>query len=145
MAEIVKYFSTEKTKTASILLLEANKFDAKLFKILLKDLKNYNLKITWVKSKLEAIEQLHNHNFDLIVTHLDTPTTDLPVALLNARKNKERVVVLTGWEMENLKVILNLIGVDKFILKSEFDLDYLPKEIGAVLENAEDLRAIQFN
>lgn len=127
-----------------ILLLEDSSGEAKGIMQRLSEIQEYDINVTWIDTCDEALETCTKTSFDLVIVDLhykdeglDTTIEDGEDFIIQLRKtvkNAPPVVVYSMIQQPvTLDLLVNVIGVDAYIVKGRRSLDELAYSLNLIL------------
>ncbi|MCG8325514.1 MAG: diguanylate cyclase, partial [Thiotrichales bacterium] len=110
-------------KPIRVLLIEDNPGDARLLQEMLKTVPGVTYMITHVISIRDAIEQIQQARFDIVLTDLSLPDAEgsETVEMILEADNSLPVVVLSGTEDENFALEVVKLGAQDYLVKGQGD------------------------
>src|ERR1700693_2988878 len=112
-----------KKSIKTLLLIEDNPGDARLFRETFKEQGSHDTELTYAKSMSEAEKHLAAHSVDIIILDLGLPDTQGLEAVRRAHAAAPRVplVVLTGLDDESLAVQALQLGAQDYLIKGQIE------------------------
>ncbi|MCT7949983.1 PAS domain S-box protein [Ancylothrix sp. C2] len=132
-------------KTIDILLVEDNRADIALIQELLSCAKTVKCIVVAVSRLAQAIEELNNQHFDVILLDLSLPDSVGMETLLKVQEQAPAIpiVVMTGLDDEELAVEAVSLGAQDYLLKTQTTADFLVRSIRYALERKSTLEALR--
>ncbi len=129
----------------SVLLVEDNPGDARLFTELLRDAGAGHLKLVQVDRLAAALDRLKRDSFDVMLLDLTLPDADGLDTLVRAHAEAPKVpiVVLTGHDDEALAVRAVRAGAQDYLVKGHVDGELLVRSIRYASERGRALEALE--
>ena len=125
-----------KNKTIRALLVEDNPGDARLLREMLPDVSSHSFDLTHVARLSEALRELEETGFDVILLDLVLPDAQGFEAFLRMQSHARAipVIVLTGLADQDLAVRAVRHGAQDFLVKGQFDGDLLARAVQYAIE-----------
>ena len=119
-----------------ILLVEDNPADAVLLREVLKDATAAQFRLTWVKSRTEALERLTQDRFDVMLLDLGLPeSTGLDTFNhMHAQAPNIPTIVLSGLSDEDVAVATVQGGAQDYLVKGRVDSELLVRAMRYAIE-----------
>ncbi len=119
-----------------LLLVEDNDGDVLLLSEILKTVRGIKYQITHVKCLAEALAQIKNANFDVVMTDLSLPDADGFTCVKNILEadNSLPVVVLSGTEDEEFALEIVKLGAQDYLVKGQGDENLYARAIRYAIE-----------
>ncbi len=122
--------------SVKILLIEDNLAETRLFQELLKEVKNKQFNLIHVKRLQEALNQLNQQDFDVILLDLTLPDSQGLASLprLLACVPSMPIVVLTNMNDEQLAIEAVRQGAQDYLVKRQVNVDSLVRSLYYAIE-----------
>ena len=122
-------------KAQTLLLIEDNPGDARLFQEMLSDLRG-EYRITWVQTLAEALKEISQHSYQLILCDLGLPDSrglETASAVIAAASG-EPIIVLTGQNDDQMALNAIKAGAQDYLLKNTVTPDLIDRTIRYAIE-----------
>src|SRR6202140_2721048 len=125
-----------KKSIKTLLLIEDNPGDARLFRETFKEQGSHDTELTYAKSMSEAEKHLAAHAVDIIILDLGLPDAQGLEAIRRAHAAAPRIplVVLTGFDDESLAAQALQEGAQDYLLKGQIDARGLLRSLRYAME-----------
>jgi two-component system, cell cycle response regulator len=119
-----------------LLLIEDDPADAELFKDIIADIRHATIDITCTSRLASAFKLLEDGNVDVILTDLDLPDSHGldTVIKINEQFLEVPVIVLSGFDHEDLAIESVKSGAQDYLIKGQIDSDRLIRSIRYSIE-----------
>lgn len=128
-----------------VLLVEDNKPDARLFEKMLAKVERNKYELVQREMLQEAIACLEADNFDVVLLDLGLPDSQGldTVRQMHAAVPKIPIVVLTGWNDEEIAVQALREGAQDYLVKGEIQPNWLVRAINHAIEREKMLEKLE--
>ena len=122
-------------KAQTLLLIEDNPGDARLFQEMLSELRG-DYRITWVQTLAEALKEIAQHRYQLILCDLNLPDSRglETAAAVIAAASGEPIIVLTGQNDDQMALGAIKAGAQDYLLKNTVTPDLIDRTIRYAIE-----------
>jgi len=119
-----------------LLLIEDDPADTELFKDILSDVRHETIDVTCINRLSSAFEYLEDGSIDVILTDLDLPDSHGlgTVVKINERFPEVPVIVLSGFDHEDLAIESVKSGAQDYLIKGQIDADRVMRSIRYSIE-----------
>jgi diguanylate cyclase (GGDEF)-like protein len=119
-----------------LLLIEDDPADAELFRDIIADIRHATIDITFTSRLASAFKLLEGGNIDVILTDLDLPDSHGldTVIKINEQFLEVPVIVLSGFDHEDLAIESVKSGAQDYLIKGQIDADRLIRSIRYSIE-----------
>ena len=123
------------SNTVSLLLVEDNPGDARLFELILSDTPGILYTLSWAKTMADALSLLASAQYDIIFSDLTLPDSkDIDTFFkLHEHAPDVPIIILSGFEDEERKNKIIESGATAFLNKGEIDAQMFSEVIAEVV------------